>query len=169
MEKISINKLVVTAVLMALIIVAIFFIKIPIAGTGYVHIADSFILLSAFLGPLYGFLAGGVGTLLADVLAGYAVYAPWSLVVHGLQGLLMALAIRKMSNLDVKMFFILSFVISTVTVVLGYALAEFVISGSLAIAMATLLPNVLQVAIGSIIGAILFTPFQKILKLSNKG
>lgn len=167
MNKLDIRKIVTTGLLMALVVVAIFFIKIP-AGNGYIHIADSFILLSAMLGPFYGLVAGGVGTMLADILTGYAAYAPWSLVVHGLQGLLMALAIRKLlSRPDPKMFFILGFVISVLTVVLGYGVAEWVMSGSFQVALATVLPNMLQVTVGTIVGALLYMPFRKILELGR--
>ncbi len=37
-----------------------------------------------------GAIAGGIGTAIADLI-GYPVYAPISLVVHGLQGLLIGL------------------------------------------------------------------------------
>ncbi|MBN1310820.1 MAG: ECF transporter S component [Anaerolineae bacterium] len=55
---------------------------------GYVHLGDIGIYFTAFaFGPWAGLVAGGVGTALADVISGYAVFAPLSLAVHGLQGL----------------------------------------------------------------------------------
>lgn len=50
------------------------------------------VLLSAwFLGPAYGFFAGGVGSMLADVLSGYVYYAPGTLVIKGVMALVAAL------------------------------------------------------------------------------
>lgn len=168
MEKVNVRSLVFSAILAALVIVSIFFVKIPMIGQGYVHIADSFILLSAMLGPLYGFLVGGIGTMLADLLAGYAVYAPWSLIVHGLQGVLMALLIVKMTDLTMIKFFIGGLVISFLTVVLGYALVEYVLSGGqMALALATIPINFLQVLVGTAVGTALYGPIKKLLALNN--
>lgn len=168
MEKINVRSLVVSAILAALVIVSIFFIKIPMIGQGYVHIADSFILLSALLGPFYGFLVGGIGTMLADLLAGYAIYAPWSLMVHGLQAVLMALLIGKVADLSWVKFFIGGLVISFLTVVLGYAVVEYILSGGqMALALATIPINFLQILVGTAVGTALYGPIKKLLTLNK--
>lgn len=168
MEKVNVRSLVVSAILAALVIVSIFFIKIPMIGQGYVHIADSFILLSALLGPFYGFLVGGIGTMLADLLAGYAIYAPWSLMVHGLQAILMALLIGKVADLTWVKFFIGGLVISFFTVVLGYAVVEYILSGGqMALALATIPINFLQILAGTAVGTALYGPIKKLLTLNK--
>lgn len=54
---------------------------------GYVHLGDIAIYFTAFaFGPRTGLIAGGLGTGLADVISGYALFSPLSLLVHGLQG-----------------------------------------------------------------------------------
>lgn len=161
MEKLNVRSLVVSAILAALVIVSIFFIKIPMIGQGYVHIADSFILLGALLGPFYGFLVGGIGALLADILAGYAIYAPWSFIIHGLQAVLMAVYILKVADLTWIKFFIGGLIISTLTVVLGYAVVEYVLSGGqMAMALATVTINFLQILVGTALGAALYGPIR---------
>ncbi len=166
MEKVNVKNLVISAILAAMVIVSIFFIHIPMIGQGYVHIGDSFILIGALLGPMYGFLVGGIGAMLGDVLTGYAVYAPWSLIIHGLQGVLMALVITKITNLNVIKFFIFGLLISTLTVVFGYAIVEYLLSGQqMALALATIPINFLQVTVGSVIGAALYAPVKKLLSL----
>ncbi|MBN1123158.1 MAG: ECF transporter S component [Anaerolineae bacterium] len=56
-------------------------------AVGYVHLGDIVIYLASFaFGPWVGLIAGGLGTGLADIVSGYASFAPLSLVVHGLQG-----------------------------------------------------------------------------------
>ena len=165
MEKINIRKMALTGVLMALVILSIFFVKIPIpSGLGYIHIADSFILLSALLGPGYAFAAGGVGGMLADILAGYGTYAPWTLAVHGLQGLLMAILLPRMKKADARMFFILGLAISAATVVPGYYLAEVLMYGSWSTPLLGLPLNLIQVAAGSALGALLYVPSLKIFR-----
>ena len=61
-------------------------IRVPI-GVGYVHLGDIAVYFASFaFGPWVGLVAGGGGTALADVISGYASFAPLTLVVHGAQG-----------------------------------------------------------------------------------
>lgn len=54
---------------------------------GYVNIGDTVVLLSGVLfGPLTGLAAGGLGSALADLLLGYGFWAPWTLLIKGLEG-----------------------------------------------------------------------------------
>ena len=80
-----VQKLVIGALLAALTCVATLAIQIPTPLHGYVHLGDSFVLLSGvILGPIGGALAGGIGSMMADVLTGYMIYAPATLVIKAL-------------------------------------------------------------------------------------
>jgi len=81
------------AILTAVTAVFTSVVKIPIAPTkGYLNLGDVAIYFTAFtFGPVSALIAGGVGTALADVLSPYAQWAPISLLVHGLQGLVAGL------------------------------------------------------------------------------
>ena len=117
----SATKIVVLAALTALITV-LTFIKVPLVVTrGYVHLGDAGVYFAAFVfGPAVGGIAGGVGTMLADVLSGYAVFAPFTLVIHGLQGLAAGyLGYRK----DLRRQ-LLGWAVGTGILVAGYFLAE---------------------------------------------
>ena len=46
-------------------------------------------------GPWVGAIAGGLGTGVADLLGGYAQWAPLSFLIHGLQALLAGLIARQ--------------------------------------------------------------------------
>ncbi len=83
-------KIAVTSLLIAVVAVATLAVRIPIVGTrGYFNLGDSAIFISALLfGPLAGAAAGGVGSALADLLSGYTVYAPFTLVIKGIEGFL---------------------------------------------------------------------------------
>lgn len=84
------KKLATVALLAALTAVATMIIKIPTPATrGYVNVGDSVIFVAALLfGAKIGGLAGGVGSAIADVLLGYTHYAPITLVVKGIEGLI---------------------------------------------------------------------------------
>ena len=70
------------AMLAAMTCVATMVIKIPTPTMGYVHLGDCFVLLAAFLlGPVAGGLSAGTGSMLSDLLGGYAVWAPGTFVI----------------------------------------------------------------------------------------
>lgn len=100
MRNHSTQKLVLTAVFAAVICVVTFLVKFPVPGTqAYVNAGDGFLYATALLlgGPL-GAVAGGVGSALADLLGGYLVYAPATLVIKALMGLVVGLAHKKRRN-----------------------------------------------------------------------
>jgi len=64
---------------------------------GYFNLGDAAIFISALLlGPAIGMFAGGVGSATSDVVSGYPVYAPGTLVVKGIEGLLAGLLFRRL-------------------------------------------------------------------------
>lgn len=76
------RTLVTAALFAALTYVATTVIKIPTPTFGYVHIGDSFVLIAGFLlGPLTGGLAAGIGSMLSDLLGGYATWAPGTFAI----------------------------------------------------------------------------------------
>ena len=78
----------ITGVFVALVFVVTAYLHIP-TNNGYIHIGDGFIYLAASLLPWpYAVFVGAGGALLADVLTGFAVWAPGSVVVKAVTALL---------------------------------------------------------------------------------
>ena len=76
------------SVFTAIVFVTTAYLHIP-SHTGYTHVGDGFIYLSACLLPLpYAVFVGAAGALLADCLTGFAIWAPGSLVIKSLAVLL---------------------------------------------------------------------------------
>ncbi|MBP7176630.1 MAG: ECF transporter S component [Thermoclostridium sp.] len=97
MEKnnVQINKIVLTGLMTALVILSTSFVKIP-AANGYIHLGDGFVFLSAIiLGPFYGAFAAGVGSMAADILGGYAQWALPTLLIKSSMAMLMGLISRQ--------------------------------------------------------------------------
>lgn len=64
---------------------------------GYFNLGDAAIFISALLlGPTIGMFAGGVGSATSDIVSGYPVYSPGTLVVKGIEGLLAGILFRKL-------------------------------------------------------------------------
>ncbi len=151
-------------------------VRIPVAPTrGYINLGDVAIYFSAFaFGPFTAFITGGLGTALADVLGGFAQWAPITLLAHGFQGfvvgLIVGMAVPKKGNLEevdrvdflagnfnwkliTKLIF--AFIGGTVVMAGGYLLAESFIVGFGA-ALVELPGNVLQNVAG-IVGGVPLT------------
>ena len=71
----NLKKIVMAALFAALACVATMSIRIPTPGTnGYIHPGDAIVILSGVvLGPVWGLLAAGIGSAMADLLGGYCI------------------------------------------------------------------------------------------------
>ena len=77
-------------------------------------------LLAWLLGPAYGAAAGGVGPAMADLLSGYAVYVPATLVIKAVMALTAALLYRALNRRGL----LLCALAAEVPMVLGYWLFD---------------------------------------------
>ena len=77
------QRLVTTALMMSLVMLGTIVFRIPVPMTqGYVNLGDAMVFIAVMLlGKKYGTAAAGLGSALADVLGGYAMWAPWTLVI----------------------------------------------------------------------------------------
>ena len=99
MQTNRVKKLVLSAMLSALVFTATYVVKIPSPTNGYVNLGDCFVLLSGWLlGPLYGAAAAGIGSALTDLLGGYAHYVPGTLVIKALDAFVAAGIYRAMKK-----------------------------------------------------------------------
>lgn len=82
--------LILTAMLVALVFVSTVFINIrlPIsANGGLVHLGTAMLFIASILfGPKKGAIAGAMGMGLFDLIGGWALWAPITIVARGLQG-----------------------------------------------------------------------------------
>lgn len=62
--------------------------RIPIPGTqGYMNLGDMAVVFSGlFLGKKYGAIAGGIGSAAADLIGGFFVFVPITLIAKGVEG-----------------------------------------------------------------------------------
>lgn len=91
--------LVLGALFAALCTVMTLVIQIPSPMQGYVNLGDCAVLLSGWLlGPVYGGAAAGTGCMLADLLSGYAHYAPGTFLIKGATAAAAGLLLRGLSR-----------------------------------------------------------------------
>ena len=152
------KKIVLAALLASLTCVATMLIKVPSPMKGYVNLGDCIVLLCGWLlSPLYGFLAAGIGSALADILSGYILYAPATFVIKGLMALIAYLFTKKSHKLP---FLIASGFTAEAFMVGGYLLFESILYGFLP-SVANVPFNAVQGAAGLVLGIILVRFFDK--------
>lgn len=141
----KIRKLVYTALLAALCCVATLVIQIPAPLGGYVNLGDCLVLLSAWLlGPWYGAAAAGIGSMLADLLSGYAIYAPATLVIKAAMAVLAALLYRALSAKNGFLSAAVSGVAAEVVMIAGYLFYGALLMDSFAASLAGVPGNAMQ-------------------------
>ncbi len=145
------NTVAISGIMAALVTVATNLIKINVAQTGgYLNFGDTMVMFAAVLfGPAVGAFAGGVGSALGDIVGGYAGWAPITLVVKGLEGLLVGYIASKGRN-DFSMTMLATIIGGTV-MILGYFVAEIYLVG-LANAKVEVPVNITQAVTGVIVG-----------------
>ena len=146
MKNNKLFKFVVAALFAAIICVATMVVQIPIPQ-GYANLGDCFVLLSGwFLGPVFGSLAAGLGSALADMLA-FPAYASATFVIKALMALAAYFVFKAISK---KPFIakLISGLLAEAIMVLGYFGYEAVILKLGLSASASIIFNVMQGAVG---------------------
>ncbi len=163
MKKTKIKIVVISAMLASLTCVATMIIKIPTPLQGYANLGDCIVLLSAFLLPVnYGFCAAAIGSALADVLSGYAMYAPATFVIKGLMVIVAYFIYKQFTKKDKKLLLgkIISGFIAEVVMVAGYFVFEGFMYGFGA-SLVNIPANAVQGLVGLIMGVLLINVFEK--------
>lgn len=160
-QSIRTKRLALAAVMAALSCVCTMSVQLPTPTGGYVHPGDGIVLLCGFLlGPVYGGLAAGIGSAMADVLTGYMHYVPGTFFIKAVVAIVAYLVYHGLVKISGKLRFVWA-VAATVAaeacMVVGYFFYKWLILGSgLAAGVDTILGNVGQGICGVVIGVILF-------------
>ena len=143
--------LVITALFTALTTVATVLIQIP-GVQGYINFGDAVIFISAYiLGGVGGFIAGSVGSMLADVFTGYFVYAPFTFVIKGLEGFVCGIIFTKtMRSAKPILKRLASAFLGGLVCWIGYTLTDLVLFGA-RVALLTLALTPVQVGVSIVI------------------
>ena len=166
MKKINIYNLTICAIATALVCVFTAFvtIRLPIGGEGgLIHLGNIPLLLFAIIcGKKIGMICGGVGMALFDVLSGYTIWAPFTLVIVGAMGYVMgAFGHKKPTYFNVTIGILFAILIKVV----GYYFAELIIYGNPLTPFASIPGNLIQVGFA---GIVTLVAFKHILIATNK-
>jgi len=142
-----------------------------------------FFLVVIFLSPFTGFLSAGIGSMLSDVLSGYAFYAVPTFLIKGLCAMTAGILYRFLTQhtqLKSSLCFALSGIIAEIIMISGYFMTDFLkallFSGTTAKQMlslaytsglASIVPNLIQASAGIILGVLLLPFLLKVPELST--
>ncbi len=146
--------------LIAMIALATAVIRFPVLvlPSAYIHAGDGIILLAGWLlGGVAGAVLGGIGSAIADVAVGAAVYALPTLIIKAAMGLLAGLLLHRSGKPLTRLLLMLPAVL---TAPVGYFLFEAVLYGA-GPALLSIPFNLLQSAGGIVIGAALISGLEK--------
>lgn len=151
-------RIVYLAVLAALIAVFTMFIKVP-TMIGYANLGDAVILFGALMfGPVAA-ISAAVGSAMADLLSGYAVYAIVTFFIKGAMGYVAGMMLKRLGEDAMKR--VLAFLAAEVIMVVGYFVFECFYYG-FAASLGSVVPNILQ-GVAGIVVAMVLAPVKKTL------
>lgn len=168
-------SLVQVALMIAMTTLVTMTIRVPIFS-GYTHLGDSMIFLAAvLLGRKKAFVSASVGMLLADIISGFLIWAPFTFVIKGTMAFIAGtIAYRGNKNGDSMANNILGFVVAGIWMVLAYLVASGFITAylmsqdvtfvqGLIVSLRDVPANCLEVVVGILIAV----PLCKLVKKSK--
>ncbi|MDO5520573.1 MAG: ECF transporter S component [bacterium] len=160
-----IKEMVLTAMFIALTYVFTAFVNVqlPFGGKGgLIHLGNIPLFIAAILfGRKTGALAGGIGMALFDVLSGWTVWAPFTLVTVGLMGYIVGFITKKKHGF---VWNLISMILALGIKIVGYYIAEGVITGNWIVPMYSIPGNIIQVGTAIVVVLLVVGPLEKAAK-----
>ncbi len=152
--KDSTRKLVLHSLMAAMIALMTAAVKAPVPATGgYVHPGDGVIFLAAALMGPQAWIPAALGSALADILGGYAVYAIPTAAIKGLMGFIAGQLLRGKGRMARNG---LVLALCEMVMIAGYFALEWAMYGGAA-AWSAVIPNLIQGTAGVLIGCALIS------------
>ena len=155
------TRLLVLCGLFAALITVGTLISIPVAGGhGFINLGDAVIHAAAFvIGGWHCAAVAAVGSAIADLILGYGIYVPASIIIKGLTAFVCSFLLKKLR------FKPLACLIAGAIVPIGYLAFELLLSAFGAfephVAFFDLTWNVIQYAVGAAVGSIVISFLKK--------
>ncbi|ACD54065.1 membrane protein [Clostridium botulinum] len=160
-KTLNVKELVLMGLMIALVYLAGSIIKIPSIG-GFVHIGDCMVFLSVILlGKKKGAISSALGMFLVDVLGGYYLWAPFTLIIKGTMAYIAGCILERIKSNNSFINNIIAFAVSGVFMVIGYFIAGTIMAGlltekagiiqGLIYASKDIVGNIIQVTTGVVI------------------
>ncbi|MDU2064644.1 MAG: ECF transporter S component [Sporomusaceae bacterium] len=151
-SKYQTKQLVMAALGIALVFICTSFvnIRLPIAANGgLIHLGNVPLFIMAILyGRWFGAVAGGIGMALFDVVGGWFLWAPFTLVIVGLMGYVVGAICEQRQSFSA---YVLALLAACLIKVVGYYGAEGIIYGNWVAPMLSVPGNLVQIGVAAIL------------------
>ncbi|AMM93061.1 ECF transporter S component [Peribacillus simplex] len=159
--------LIITAMLIALVFLSTFFlnIKLPIASNGgLVHLGTAMLFIASILfGPKKAALAGAIGMGLFDIVGGWTLWAPITIVARGLQGYIVGkIAWSKGRNGTSIAFNVIATIVSIPFMIAVYYIGEGILYGNWIAPLASIPGDLVQNILGIIVAVPVCVALKKV-------
>lgn len=168
MDSNKLRTIILTALFISLTAVGTMAIKIPIVATqGYIHLGDTLVYLSGIiLGPIFGSLAAGLGSMFADLFLGYTAYALPTFIIKALDAMVFGIVFKSIDLSDQSDAligrFLFALLLGGTVMVGGYYIVGGFFYGFKA-SLVDVPANIIQAVGGGIIAYIILVPLRKII------
>ncbi len=160
-SSMNVKELALTAVSIVLVYVftAVVNIRLPIAANGgLIHLGNVPLFVAAILfGKRTGMIAGGIGMGLFDLLSGWTLWAPFTLVIVGCMGLVVGAVTENKKSFPR---YILALVLACAIKIVGYYIAEGFIYGNWIAPVSSIPGNLVQIGVAAVITLIIIEPLR---------
>ncbi|MED3995641.1 ECF transporter S component [Peribacillus frigoritolerans] len=159
--------LIITAMLIALVFLSTFFlnIKLPIAANGgLVHLGTAMLFIASILfGPKKAALAGAIGMGLFDIVGGWTLWAPITIVARGLQGYIVGKIAWSMGRNGTSIAFnVIATIVSIPFMIAVYYIGEGILYGNWIAPLASIPGDLVQNILGIIVAVPVCVALKKV-------
>lgn len=143
----------------ALAVLLTSFVTIPLpSGAGFLNFTDVFIVFySLFFGPWIGAAVGALSGLMVDIILGYAFYAPFTVVIKFVEGLVVGFLFLAIKN---KLRYLAPFIGGAVMALL-YFIPDYIALQNFYACLVNLGLNLVQGMVGATLGLIIYLVIKK--------
>lgn len=158
----NIRSITIAALAIALVYVFTAFINVqlPFGGKGgLIHLGNIPLFIFAIIfGKKIGAVAGGIGMGLFDLLSGWTMWAPFTLVTVGCMGYVTGFVTEKKKGYAG---YVMAMVLACIIKVVGYYIAEGIIYGNWLVPAASIPGNLIQVGTAAVVVLIIIEPLRR--------
>ncbi len=147
----SARRLVLDALLIAMMIAVTSFIAIPIGVYGYINLSDSLIMIFSEIVPLGDvFVVSALGCALSDLFLGYGHYALFTFLIKGTEAIIIYKLNHERRHREV------GYLAGAVFMIFGYGFSDVILSGNIGMFIPSAIANLPQAVLSFVIGAVLY-------------
>lgn len=134
-------------------------IRLPIsANGGLVHLGNVPLFIGAIIfGKKLGAIAGGIGMALFDLLSGWTLWAPFTLVIVATMGFVVGFIAEKKPKFG---WYVVAIVAACAIKIVGYYIAEGIIYGNFIVPVASIPGNLVQIGVAAAVVLPIIVPLR---------